>query len=205
MPLLAPLDIAVDDERWTPLDPVQKRQRTLDACKRLTLCEAQVQPLVLMFEDLHWIDSETQALLDGLVDSLPTARPLLLVNYREEYSHTWGNKSSYTQLRIDPLGRATAQEMLDALLGADPTVQPLKPLLIGRTDGNLVFVEEGVRALVETGALVGERVPIGSSAPLRGAKGGPFGCSVRSPRAAIRPTSTRPKPAIATPWRSSMS
>ena len=157
VPLLALLDVAVDGERWRPLDPVQKRMRTLDACKRLVLREAQVQPLVLVVEDLHWIDSETQALLDSLVESLPTARLMLLVDYRPEYSHTWGNKGSYTQLRIDPLGQETAAEMLDALLGAEPTVQPLKPLLIGRTEGNPFFVEEGVRALVETGALVGER------------------------------------------------
>src|SRR5262249_14446772 len=82
VPLLALLDIAVDDERWKPLDPVQKRLRTLDACKRLILRESQVQPLLVVFEDLHWIDSETQALLDSLVESLPTARVLLLVNFR---------------------------------------------------------------------------------------------------------------------------
>ena len=64
VPLLALLDVAVEDERWKPLDPVQKRLRTLDACKRLLLREAQVQPLLVVFEDLHWIDSETQALLD---------------------------------------------------------------------------------------------------------------------------------------------
>ena len=88
---------------WEALDPPQRRQRTLDALKRLVLRESQIQPLVLALEDLHWIDSETQALLDTLIDSLPTARLLLLVNYRPEYRHNWGNKTYYTQLRIDPL------------------------------------------------------------------------------------------------------
>ena len=60
-------------------------------------------PLLLVFEDLHWIDAETQALLDSLVESLPTARLLLLVNYRPEYQHGWGSKTYYTQLRLDPL------------------------------------------------------------------------------------------------------
>ena len=79
--------------RTTPpgrrLDPPQRRQRTLDAVKRLLLRESQEQPLLLVFEDLHWIDAETQALLDSLVESLPTARLLLLVNYRPEYEHAW--------------------------------------------------------------------------------------------------------------------
>ena len=69
---LALLDVTVEDEQWQSLDPPQRRQRTLDAVKRLLLRESQVQPLVLVFEDLHWIDSETQAVLDSLVESLPT-------------------------------------------------------------------------------------------------------------------------------------
>ena len=84
------------------LDPPQRRQRTLDALKRLLLRESQVQPLLVVFEDLHWIDAETQAVLDRLVESLPTARLLLLVNYRPEYRHDWGGKTYYRQLRLDP-------------------------------------------------------------------------------------------------------
>ena len=70
------------------------------------------QPLMVIFEDLHWIDEETQALLNLLADSIGDARVLLLVNYRPEYSHEWGNKTYYTQLRLDPLGRESAEEML---------------------------------------------------------------------------------------------
>jgi predicted ATPase len=116
-----------------------------------------VQPLLLVFEDLHWIDTETQALLDRLVDNLPTARLLLLVNYRPEYQHGWSNKTSYMQLRLEPLPPASADEVLQALLGDDPSLAPLKQLLIARTEGNPFFLEESVRALVETEILVGER------------------------------------------------
>jgi tetratricopeptide (TPR) repeat protein len=111
--------------------------------------------LLLVFEDLHWIDAETQALFDILVDSLPTARLLLLVNYRPEYQHTWESKLSYTPLRLDPLPPASADAFLQALLGNDASLVPLKPLLIARTAGNPFFLEESVRTLVETGALVG--------------------------------------------------
>jgi class 3 adenylate cyclase/tetratricopeptide (TPR) repeat protein len=153
--LLALLEVPVDEPQWQVLDPPQRRQRTLDALKRLLLRESQVQPLLVVFEDLHWIDTETQALLDSLVESLPTARLLLLVNYRPEYQHGWGSKTYYTQLRLDPLPSARAQALLQALLGDDASLTPLTPRLIARTEGNPFFLEESVRTLVETGLLVG--------------------------------------------------
>ena len=153
--LLSLLDALPDDSPFLKLDPPQRRQRTLEALKRLLLRESQVQPLLLVFEDLHWIDAETQALLDSLVESLPTARLLLLVNYRPEYQHAWGSKTSYTQLRLDPLPPASADALLQALVGDDPSLAPLTRLLIARTEGNPFFLEESVRTLVETGALVG--------------------------------------------------
>jgi predicted ATPase len=153
--LLALLDVPVDDAAWRTLDPGQRRQLTLDGVRRLLLREAREQPLLLIFEDLHWIDSETQALLDGVVESLGSARLLLLVNYRPEYQHAWGIKTAYSQLRLDALPPESAGELLDALLGEDPGLAPLKQLLVKR--GNPLFLEETVRTLVETKALAGER------------------------------------------------
>jgi predicted ATPase len=154
--LLALLDALPVDSPFLTLDPPQRRQRTLDALKRVLLRESQVQPLVLVFEDLHWIDAETQALLDSLVESLPTARLLLLVNYRPEYQHSWGSKTYYTQLRLDPLPPASADELLQPLLGDDSSLAPLTQLLIARTVGNPFFLEESVQTLVEAGILAGE-------------------------------------------------
>ena len=128
--LLSLLQVPVDDPTWTALDPLQRRQRTLDAVRHLLLREARAQPLLVVFEDLHWIDSESQALLDALVDSLPVARLLLLVNYRPEYQHGWGPKSYYTQLRLDALPEESAGELLRALLGDAPTLAPLRALLM---------------------------------------------------------------------------
>jgi tetratricopeptide (TPR) repeat protein len=156
-PLLALLDALPNDSPFLALDPPQRRQRTLTALKRVLLRESQVQPVLVVFEDLHWIDSETQTLLDSLVESLPTARLLLLVNYRPEYQHGWGGKTYYAQLRLDPLPPASADAFLQALLGDDPSLAPLTQLLIPRTQGNPFFLEESVRTLVETGVLVGER------------------------------------------------
>jgi len=155
--LLWLLDVPVEDPQWQRLDPPQRRQQTLDGIKRLLLRESQVQPLLILFEDLHWIDGETQALLDILIESLPTARLLLLVNYRPEYQHGWSGKTYYRQLRIDPLPPESAEELLDTLLGNAAGLQPLKRLLIERTEGNPFFLEESVRTLVETKVLAGER------------------------------------------------
>ena len=154
---LALLDVPVEDRRWEVLDPPQRRLRTLDAVRRLLLRESQVQPLLVVFEDLHWIDAETQSALERLVESLPAARILLLVNYRPEYRHDWGGKSYYRQLRLDPLAPARAIELLETLLGSEQSLARLKQLLITRTEGNPFFLEESVRSLVDDGVLAGER------------------------------------------------
>src|SRR4030095_4644807 len=154
--VLALFEALPADSPFLSLDPLPRRRRTLEALKRVLLRESQVQRLLLVFEDLHWIDSETQAVLDLLVDSLPTARVLLLVNYRPEYQHGWGSKSFYTQLRLDPLPEASADTLLQALLGNDPGLVPLTQLLIAQPQGNPFFLEESVRTLVETRVLVGD-------------------------------------------------
>ena len=153
--LLALLDALPEDSPFRTLEPSQRRQHTLEALTRVLLRESQEQPLLLVCEDVHWIDSETQALLTSLVERLPTTRLLLLVNYRPEYQHTWGSKTYYTHLRLDPLALASAEEVVQALLGDAPSLTPLTPLLLTRTQGNPFFLEESVRTLVETGVLVG--------------------------------------------------
>jgi class 3 adenylate cyclase/tetratricopeptide (TPR) repeat protein len=174
------LGINQSDDPLAALDPQTRRRRTLEAIKRIAVRESLNQPLIVEFEDLHWIDSETQALLNLLVDGIATARILLLVNYRPEYHHQWGNKTYYTQLRLDPLGKENADEMLSALLTSPaPAALPaganrerpvadvhvgerarvpdgiaaLKRLIIERTEGNPFFMEEMVQALFEQGVL----------------------------------------------------
>ena len=123
-------------KRFRAMDPQQRRRSTFESLKRVLIRESQRQPLLLVFEDLHWIDSETQAFLDSFVESLPMARILLLVDYRPEYNHGWGDKSYYTQLRVNPLQPTSAEELLQHLLGRNKDLAPLKQLLIQRTEGN---------------------------------------------------------------------
>jgi tetratricopeptide (TPR) repeat protein len=136
------------------MDPAVRRRRTREAIKSLVHRESLNQTLLLIFEDLHWVDAETQALLDLLADSIGTARILMMVNYRPEYGHHWGGKSFYTQLRLDPLGKETAAEMLSELLDDGDELRSLKDLIIARTDGNPFFIEEMVQALFDQGVLV---------------------------------------------------
>ena len=154
---LSLLDVSSDDAAWDALDPGQRRRRTVDGLRRMLFRESQIQPLCLVFEDLHWVDTETQGLLDAVVEGLPTARILLLVNYRPEFSHSWGSKTYYSQIRLDPLPPESAEHLLNTLLGDDDALEPLKRLLVRRTEGVPFFLEESVRTLVETGALTGER------------------------------------------------
>jgi class 3 adenylate cyclase/tetratricopeptide (TPR) repeat protein len=135
------------------LDPSVRRRRTLDALRRIVLRESVNQPLVVIFEDLHWIDSQTQALLDLLADSIASARVLLLVNYRPEYRHQWAGKSYYTQLGLGPLGDENAKELLAALLGDATDLAALKRLIAEKCGGNPFFTEELVRGLFEEGVL----------------------------------------------------
>jgi class 3 adenylate cyclase/tetratricopeptide (TPR) repeat protein/ribosomal protein L40E len=156
--VLSLLGVAGAGASLAMMDAQIRRRRTLEAVKRVIIRESLKQPLVVIFEDLHWIDPETQELLDLLVDSVASARILMLVNYRPEYHHEWGNRTCYTQLRLHPLGGQSADEMLHALLGGDASLQSLKRLIIDKTEGNPFFMEEIVRALVEQGVLVSKGV-----------------------------------------------
>jgi predicted ATPase/class 3 adenylate cyclase len=151
--LFALLGLDEGDNLLGQMDVQTRRRRTLEAIKRLILRESLNQPLMLIFEDLHWIDDETQALLNLLADTIGTSRVLLLVNYRPEYSHPWGSKTYYTQLRLDPLGKESADEMLTTLLGSAAELAPLKLLMAEKTEGNPLFMEEIYLSLLEDGTL----------------------------------------------------
>jgi DNA-binding NtrC family response regulator/tetratricopeptide (TPR) repeat protein len=153
--LLALLDASADDAPWQTLSAPERRRRMHDAVRRLLLRQAREQPLVVILEDLHWIDGETQTLLDELVAALSSARVLLLVSFRPEYRHAWGVGASDNQLRLDILPADLARKFLDILLGTDCGLEPVKQLLVER--GNPFFLEETVRALVEMRALGGQR------------------------------------------------
>ena len=184
--LFSLLAIVEGDDPTAQMDGQFKKRRTYEAIKRIVLRESLNQPLIVIFEDLHWVDRESEALLSLLADSIGTAKVLLLVNYRPEYSHGWGSKTYYTQLRLDPLGRENAEEMLDSLLsmplarsvagegkrgdepraGEGADLAALKRLIIERTDGNPFFIEEMVQVLFDEGVVVRDGAGLRIARPL---------------------------------------
>ncbi len=159
-----------DDGTLAGMEATDRRRGTLKAIERILLRESRNQPLILVFEDLHWVDSATQGLLDLIAENLAAARILMLVNYRPMYQHRWSDQPNYTELKLEPLGLAGANQMLDALLDGGgeatavaasngaahanrATVAELKRFIIEKTDGNPFFMEEMVRTLFERGAL----------------------------------------------------
>ncbi len=147
------LGIVEGDGRLGQMDAQIRRRRTHDAIKRILLRESLNQPLIIVFEDLHWIDAETEAVLAVLAEALANAPVFMLVNYRPEYTHAWGNRSYYTQLRLDPLRAESAKELLSALLGDAEEFTALKRMVIEKTEGNPFFIEEMVQALFEQAVL----------------------------------------------------
>lgn len=154
--LLYVLGIVESGSALPTMDPTIRRQRTFEAIARLLVRESQNQPLMVLFEDLQWLDSETEAFLNVLIAEVPPARILLLVNYRPEYRHDWAQHTFYTQLHLEPLGQTEAQGLLTALLGADPSLASLKQLILSKTEGNPFFMEEVVQTLAEENALRGQ-------------------------------------------------
>jgi class 3 adenylate cyclase/tetratricopeptide (TPR) repeat protein len=156
-PVLDLLDALYDDHPFGALDPLQHRQSTCQAIVRLLASEQKLQPVVVVFEDLHWNDSLTLGLLTELVAAIPESRVLLLVSYRPQYQDEWRARPNYRQVRLEPLAGESVAELLQFLLGADSGLEALKAFLVARAGGNPFFVEEIVRTLVDTGALEGAR------------------------------------------------
>ena len=150
------LDLPVGDPVWATLNARQRASRVIDSVKSLLLQITEGGPLLLVFEDLHWIDPGSQQVLDALVEGIAGHPLLLVITYRPEYQHDWMGKSYYTHIRVDSLAADSVNEMLDSLLGADSRFSELKNLLIERTEGRPLFIEETVRSLKETGVLEAE-------------------------------------------------
>ena len=165
-PVLDLLDLLDGEHPFRSLDQAQHRQYTYQAVVRLLLSEIRMQPVIAVFEDLHWNDSLTLGLLNELVVAAQDAPLLLVVSYRPEYRDEWRNRPNYHQLRLDPLASEGLEEFLQVLLGSDPSLPTLKRFLLERGSGNPFFVEEIVRALAGTGVLEGTRSSYRLARPL---------------------------------------
>ncbi len=157
-PLKSLLDLPTEDAGWERLDPLLRRQRVRDAFRLLILKAAATKPLILVVEDLHWVDGESAALLDAVAAGLGAARLLLVATFRPEYRHGWAAHGSFSLVRVNPLEEAAADELLRSLFGDGQGLEALRHRLIARCEGTPLFLEEMVRALVETGVLARARL-----------------------------------------------
>lgn len=149
------------------LSAIERRRGIHDAIKRLLIRQSLANPLMIIVEDLHWIDLATQEVLDLIAGSVGAARVLMLVNYRPEYSDPWRGRSYHTSLRLDGLSGDSADAMLSMLLDGGSDLEPLRRLIIDRTEGNPLFMEETVRTMIDEGVLeVGDTIRL--ARPLTG-------------------------------------
>jgi len=147
-----------DPERESPtLEPEERRRRFFSVLRALLHARSRKEPAVLIIEDLHWIDSGSEAFLEHLAEDVPKTPTLLLVNYRPEYDGDWRDRSTFTEIELEPLAPDATTELLHHLLGDDPGLRDLRDLIRKRAGGNPFFIEEIVRSLIDGGALIGER------------------------------------------------
>jgi len=148
------LGVAQDGGGLAAMDPGLRRRHVMRAVHRLVARQGRRQPFVMILEDMQWVDSETHAAMSAMVEALP---PFVLVacTYRPEYADQWTAHPGFTLVRVDALEASATDLLLDALLGTDPALGPIKRLVAERANGNPLFLEECVASLVDTGALEG--------------------------------------------------
>jgi len=152
-PLQEILSLQVDDNAYLQVDPAERKSRVFEAIRNLLIRESENKPLVLAFDDLHWIDKTSGEFLDYFIGWLANTRILLILLYRPEYTHQWGSKSYYSKIGVDQLSTATSAELVQAILEGGEVVPELRELILGRAGGNPLFVEELTRSLVENGSI----------------------------------------------------
>jgi len=147
------LSLTVDDEAFTTLEPQQKRERTFEALRDLFIRESQNKTLILVIEDLHWIDNTTLEFINYLIDWLGNTNIMLVLLYRPEFTHLWGSKSHYSKIGLDQLGTASSTELVRAILEGGDVVPELRELVLNKAAGNPLFIEEFTHTLLENGSI----------------------------------------------------
>jgi tetratricopeptide (TPR) repeat protein len=152
-PLEDVLSVKVEDEAYLKLDPPTKRVKIFEGIRDLLMRESENRPLVLAVEDLHWIDKTSEEFLGYLIGFLANARIMLLLLYRPEYTHQWASKSYYRQIGVDQLSLASSAELVQSILEEGEVVPELRELILNRSAGNPLFMEEFTHTLLENGSI----------------------------------------------------
>jgi len=158
LPLLFDFLGVPDPNRPAPrIDPEARQRQLLGVMRQVIQSVSESRTMITLIEDLHWLDAASGEFLEHMVDARSGSRDLLLVNFRPEYSAEWMRKSWYRQIPLTPLGVDAIAELLEDLLGSDPSLAGLAASIHARTGGNPFFTEEVAQTLIESGHLEGER------------------------------------------------
>jgi predicted ATPase/energy-coupling factor transporter ATP-binding protein EcfA2 len=152
-PFMELLALKVDDEDFSKLEPQQKREKTFEAIRNLLIRISQERPLVLAVEDLHWIDNTSEEFLNYLIGSLASTHILLVLLYRPEYTHQWGSKSYYRKIGLNQLTTQSSAELVQAILEGGEVSPEIRELILNRTSGNPLYMEELTHSLLENGSI----------------------------------------------------
>jgi tetratricopeptide (TPR) repeat protein len=147
------LSLKVEDEDFLKLVPQQKKERMFEAIRNLLIRLSQERHLVLVIEDMHWIDKTSEEFLDYLIGWLAGSHILLILLYRPEYTHPWGSKSFYRKIGLNQLAAQSSAELVQAILGDGDVSPEIRELILHRAAGNPLFMEEFTHTLLENGSI----------------------------------------------------
>jgi class 3 adenylate cyclase/tetratricopeptide (TPR) repeat protein len=139
----------MDDEMLQEVAPEVRRKQTFEALRALLLASSRSQPLVLVIEDLHWLDQPSEAFLTFFGESLGAAPLMLLVTYRPGYQHRWVEKSYYSRVTLQPLSEAESGTLIASVLGVAEIPRDLRELISRKGEGNPLYLEEITRSFLE--------------------------------------------------------
>ncbi len=131
------------------LSPEARKAKTLDSINRIIVKASRIRPLVVAFEDLHWLDESSEQVLKGLLNSIPEQRILLIFTYRPEYSHTWINNNHHSRLTLNRFSNRENQIMTSHLLGTNVLDKALEELILEKTEGVPFFIEEFIMSFTD--------------------------------------------------------
>ena len=153
IPLFAALLSLPHPAHYPPLNlpPQRQRQKTHDALVAWLLAEAEQQPVLAVWEDLHWADPSTLEFLSLVLDQVPTARMLTLLTCRPEFLLFWASRSHLTQVTLTRLGHPQVEAMITSLTSGKALPAAVVEQIVARTDGVPLFVEELVKMILESG------------------------------------------------------
>jgi class 3 adenylate cyclase/tetratricopeptide (TPR) repeat protein len=144
------LSLNVDDENWHHLEPNQRKERTFEALRNLFIRLSEENPVILAVEDLHWIDKTSEEFISYFIDWIAKSPILLIFLYRPDYNHQWNSKSRYSQIGLDQLTEEPSTELISAILEGGEVSGDIKEIVLNRSAGNPLFIEEFTHALLET-------------------------------------------------------